>query len=255
MSNDTHVDVWQKMIDFTIKNQIRCDADREYSIGEDGEYHFFAFSTQREIRKNEGCFGFILQEFKEKGTDLAFTPETEAYFQSVYDSPMDVAMLIKEFYKIYNEGVENECDKIEIPTDNDILRDIGRSSSVNGILIALLSDQPLNQIDNPIRCPYHEEIDCDFCARMECYRAGFAISKHLKILGLELHGNHFPEEENLESITSSFVYQQTEHNKRFERRQRNKHTDQQSGYSQYQNYSNAANHEQTQNWLNNQSYT
>ena len=112
----------------------------------------------------------------------------------------------------------------------------------------------MNQIDNPIRCPYHEEIDCDSCARMEVFRAGFAISKHLKILGLELNGNHFPEEENLESSTSSFVYQQTEHNKRFERRRRDKYTEQQSGYSQYKNYENISNREQTQNWLNNQKY-
>ena len=124
-----------------------------------------------------------------------------------------------------------------------------RSSNPYNIL-----DQPLNQIENPIRCPFHEEIDCDYCARMEVFRAGFAISKHLKMLGHELNGNHFPEEENLESTTASFVYQQTEHNKRFERRRRDKYTEQQSGYSQYQNYENTSNREQTQNWLNNQQY-
>ena len=114
--------------------------------------------------------------------------------------------------------------------------------------MTILLDQPLNQIENPIRCPYHEEIDCDFCARMECFRAGFAISKHLKILGYDLRGNHFPEEENLESVTTSFVYQQTEHNKRFERRQRNKFTDQQS--NNYQNYGQYTQQNQTQNWMN-----
>ena len=113
------------MIDFTMKNQIRCEEDREYSIGPDDQYHFFAFSTQREIRKNENCFGWILNEFNVKGYDLALTEDTEAYFASVFDIPMDVGMLIKEFYNIANEQIQNESEKYETPTDNDILRDIG----------------------------------------------------------------------------------------------------------------------------------
>ena len=119
-------DIWQKMIDFSMHNQIRCEADREYSIGEDELYHFFAFSTQREIRKNEFCFGWMSQQFEDDCHDLARTADTEAYFESVFDTPMDVAMLIKEFYNMHNEQVENEADKIPIPSDNDILRDIGR---------------------------------------------------------------------------------------------------------------------------------
>ena len=125
ISLDTVVDLWQKMIDFTMKNQIRCEEDREYSIGEDDQYHFFAFSTQREIRKNENCFGWILNEFNVKGYDLALTEDTEAYFGSMFDIPMDVGMLIKEFYNIANEQIYNESEKYETPTDNDILRDIG----------------------------------------------------------------------------------------------------------------------------------
>jgi hypothetical protein len=71
-------------------SQIRCEEDRAYSIGEDGFYHFFAFSTQREIRKNEFCFGWLSQEFDDKGYDLARTADTDAYFESVFDTPMDV---------------------------------------------------------------------------------------------------------------------------------------------------------------------
>ena len=119
-------------------NQIRCEADREYSIGEDELYHFFAFSTQREIRKNEFCFGWMSQQFEDDCHDLARTADTEAYFESVFDTPMDVAMLIKEFYNMHNEQVENEADKIPIPSDNDILRDIGRRIVMEHVTFHLL---------------------------------------------------------------------------------------------------------------------
>ena len=47
-------------------------------------------------------------------------------------------------------------------------------------------DEQMDQNQKPIRCPYHEEIKCNVCSRMECFRAGFAISKHLNILGFDL---------------------------------------------------------------------
>ena len=66
------------------------------------------------------------QQFTDDAYDLARTADTDAYFESVFDTPMDVGMLIKEFYNMYNEKVGNEADKLPIPSDNDILRDIGR---------------------------------------------------------------------------------------------------------------------------------
>merc|ERR1712113_1170230 len=86
-----------------------------------------------------------------------------------------------EFYAIKNEELPDE-EQVEIPTETQIQRDV---------------DRPLNNIHNPTRCGYHEEIDCDKCSKMECHRAVYAISKHLRKLDYELVGDHFPENEKL----------------------------------------------------------
>ena len=62
----------------------------------------------------------------------------------------------------------------EIPTDDQLHRDV---------------DRPLH-CENQVRCNFHNEIDCDYCAKMECYRIAYALSHHLKKLVRFLYSVH-----------------------------------------------------------------
>ena len=63
---------------------------------------------------------------------------------------------------------------------------------------------------------------------MECHRAVYAIAKNLKILGFELEGHHFPEKDELIDSgprikSQKFIYEPTQNQKAYERRQREKY--------------------------------
>ena len=82
--------------------------------------------------------------------------------------------------------IKSVDEQLELPSQRDLDRDI---------------DRPYACIQNPIRCPFHESVDIDHCARMEVYRAVFAIGKHLEKLGMilliRLHGEFSATKNNL----------------------------------------------------------
>lgn len=199
-------EVWMKIVDFVEKSQIKSQDDRDYLSMEDGQLLIQTFCSKREYKCVSYCHDWIRMNWPQE--DLDFSEQNSSYFKTQIDIPITVNNFIKELYRRYNmqEGVLPK----KPPTDDELLRDI---------------DRPLH-CTNKVRCDFHQEIDCDCCAQMECYRIAYAISHHLQNLNHELNENHFPQnyDEYAEDVVvarhSNFEYQKTEHLKRYEARQR-----------------------------------
>jgi len=200
---------WFKMVDKMHESQNKNSQDEAYlTCGT--ELHIPTFSTRRQLLRNEGCNTRMRQEFASMST-IAHNEHNAKYFETNLIQPLVVECFIKRLYTVHNRDKPPHQQK-QCPSQPDLDRDI---------------DRPFACIDNPIRCDYHETIDCDHCAKMEVHRAVYAISKHLTILGYidkeTTGGHHYPPEEanyTIGTSTTTFVYEKTENQKRFERRQR-----------------------------------